>query len=86
MGNSTMLHVRIDEQVKAEATEALEAMGLSVSDAVRIFLTRVAADKEFPFTLKVPSKPPRLAPVAPIERAGQKRSLGELLRDLNKDT
>ena len=80
-----MLHVRIDERVKDEATEALEAMGLSVSDAVRIFLTRVAADKEIPFALRVPAKAPKLAPVMPIERAGQKRSPGEFLKDLSQD-
>lgn len=37
----TMIHVRIDEQVKTEATETLAAMGLSISDAVRVFLKRV---------------------------------------------
>ena len=35
---STMLHVRVDEETKTQASEALAAMGLSVSDAVRILL------------------------------------------------
>ena len=51
-----MIHVRMDENVKAQATETLAAMGLSVSDAVRIFQTRVAAEKQLPFVLKVPNK------------------------------
>jgi DNA-damage-inducible protein J len=55
MTTTTMIHVRVDEQVKAQATEALASMGLSVSDAVRVFLTRIAADKELPFTLKAPN-------------------------------
>ena len=38
-----MIHVRINEQVKKEATETLASMGLSVSDAVRVFLLRVIA-------------------------------------------
>jgi DNA-damage-inducible protein J len=55
MTATTMVHVRLDLDVKAQATEALSAMGLSVSDAVRVFLTRVAADKQIPFDLKVPN-------------------------------
>lgn len=47
-----MVHVRVDEQIKAQATETLAAMGLSVSDAVRVFLMRVVADKQMPFALK----------------------------------
>ena len=56
-----MVHVRIDENVKAQATETLAAMGLSVSDAVRVFLTRVAAEKQLPFVLKVPNTKTRAA-------------------------
>lgn len=55
MASSTMIHVRVDEQLKKNATQALEAMGLSVSDAVRVFLTRVAADQALPFALQVPN-------------------------------
>lgn len=38
MATSAMAHVRVDEQIKAQATEALAAKGLSVSDAERVFL------------------------------------------------
>ena len=41
MATTTMVHVRLDQDVKARATETLAAMGLSVSDAVRVFLMRV---------------------------------------------
>ena len=61
MATTTMIHVRVDEQIKAQATEALASMGLSVSDAVRVFLTRIAADKELPFTLKEPNSETRAA-------------------------
>jgi len=61
MASSTMIHVRINEQVKKEATQTLEAMGLSVSDAVRVFLLRVIADKQMPFALKVPNAETRSA-------------------------
>ena len=46
---TTMVHVRVDENVKAQAAETLASMGLTVSDAIRVFLTRVVADKELPF-------------------------------------
>lgn len=55
MPRTTMLHVRVDEETKGRATDALAAMGLSVSEAVRVFLRRIAADEAFPFELKVPN-------------------------------
>ena len=58
---TTMVHVRVNEKIKAQATKALTAMGLSVSDAVRVFLTRIAADKQLPFELKVPNAETRAA-------------------------
>jgi DNA-damage-inducible protein J len=61
MGQSSMLHVRVDDDVKAQATEALAAMGMSVSDAVRIFLKRVVNDQAFPIELKVPNAETRAA-------------------------
>ena len=55
MSQSTMLHVRVDSETKAQASEALAAMGLTVSDAVRILLKRVVDDQAFPLELKVPN-------------------------------
>ncbi|PZU43801.1 MAG: type II toxin-antitoxin system antitoxin, RelB/DinJ family [Sphingomonas sp.] len=50
-----MLHVRIDDDLKAKATEALSAMGLSASDAVRMLFHRIVAEQAFPLELKVPN-------------------------------
>ncbi len=61
MANTTMLHVRVDEDVKSQASDALAAMGLTVSDAVRIFLKRVVNDQAFPLELKVPNAATRAA-------------------------
>lgn len=61
MPRSTMLHVRVDDEIKAQASEALSAMGLSVSDAVRILLKRVINDQAFPLELKVPNAQTRAA-------------------------
>ncbi len=61
MAHSSMLHVRVDDEIKTQASEALEAMGLSVSDAVRILLKRVVNDQAFPLELKVPNALTRAA-------------------------
>ncbi len=58
---TAMVHLRVDEKIKAQATEALAAMGLSVSDAVRVFLMRVVAEQQMPFALKVPNAQTRTA-------------------------
>lgn len=53
--HSTMLHVRVDDDTKARATETLAAMGLSVSEAVRLFLHKVVVDQALPLEMKVPN-------------------------------
>lgn len=48
MAHTSMLHVRVDDQLKADATERLASFGLTISDAVRILLTRVAKEGGLP--------------------------------------
>ncbi|AUM75794.1 type II toxin-antitoxin system RelB family antitoxin [Paracoccus jeotgali] len=43
-----MLHVRVDDRIKTQAADALSGVGLTLSDAVRILLTRVAAEGGLP--------------------------------------
>ncbi len=56
VAQTSMLHIRVDDDTKAQATEALAAMGMTVSDAVRLFLRRVVIDQAFPLELKVPNE------------------------------
>jgi DNA-damage-inducible protein J len=86
MATTTMIHVRIDERVKVKATKALAAMGLSMSDAVRVLLTRVAADKALPFDVRVPNATTRKA-IAELESGGGKAfsNVDELMADLHAD-
>jgi DNA-damage-inducible protein J len=49
MSANAVVRARISEDVKQEATEVLADMGLTVSDAVRIMLTKVAREKRLPF-------------------------------------
>lgn len=46
--HTSMLHVRVDDALKVKAAAALESVGLTLSDAVRILLTRVAAEGGMP--------------------------------------
>ena len=55
MPNSQLVQARVDREVKEEAAAVLAAMGLSVSDAVRLLLTRVAREKALPFAPLVPN-------------------------------
>jgi DNA-damage-inducible protein J len=50
-----MVHVRIEQGVKDKAAKALANMGLSVSDAIRMMLVRVAAEEALPFDVRVPN-------------------------------
>lgn len=72
---SSMLHVRLDDELKAQATKALAAIGLSTSDAVRLLFHRVVADQAFPLELKVPNAETRaaMAEAEAIARTGAAR-------------
>ena len=52
---TTMVHVRVDQKTKRQAAKTLNSMGISVSDAVRMLLVRVAAEKALPFEVRVPN-------------------------------
>ncbi|WCM25739.1 type II toxin-antitoxin system RelB/DinJ family antitoxin [Sphingomonas sp. QA11] len=55
MAASSMLHVRLDDEVKTQGNAVLDALGLSASDAVRLLYHRLVADQAFPLELKVPN-------------------------------
>ncbi|GHU33143.1 hypothetical protein AGMMS50256_24540 [Betaproteobacteria bacterium] len=51
-----MIHVRIDDALKDRATKVFAEMGLSVSEAIRVFLTRSVREEQFPFPLGTSTK------------------------------
>lgn len=55
-GHTSMLHVRVDDKLKAAAAEKLANLGLTVSDAVRILLTRVVKEGALPAGLATDSE------------------------------
>lgn len=56
-----MLHVRMNAEMKQQATATLAAMGMTASEAVRLLYHRIAADQAFPLELKVPNAQTRAA-------------------------
>jgi DNA-damage-inducible protein J len=82
----TYVRARIDTRTKELATKALEAMGLTVSDAIRLLMIRIAEEHRLPFTVEVPNATTRKA-IAELE-AGKGESfntINELMADLNAD-
>ena len=82
----TFVRARIDAETKERAMIALEAMGLSVSDALRILLRRIANDQAFPLELKVPNAETRAA-MAELDAGKGERftSIDALMADLHAD-
>jgi DNA-damage-inducible protein J len=80
---TTMIHTRIDQKTKEAATKTLGAMGLTVSDAVRMLLVRVVAEKALPFEVRVPN-PVTVKAMRAADRGKGKRlkSADALFKDL----
>jgi len=80
---TTMVHVRVDEKVKEKAAKTLATMGISVSDAVRMMLVRVAAEKALPFEVRVPNAATAKAMQAADKRLGKRfKTADALFKDL----
>ncbi len=82
----TYVRARIDTRTKERATDALEAMGLSISDAIRLMLLRVADERRLPFEVRAPNATTKKA-IAELEAGkGKKfRNVADLMADLNAD-
>lgn len=77
-----MIRVRIDQETKTEAAAILEAVGLTLSDAVRLMLRKTVREKELPFHLSPNAE--TLAAIQELEAGGGKSfaSFADLLADL----
>lgn len=86
MRTSSVVRARIDEDIKNEASAVLKAMGLTVSDAFRLLMVRIAREKALPFQPLVPNEETIEAMKA--ARRGELVTVGsprELLTSLNAD-
>jgi DNA-damage-inducible protein J len=80
---TAMVHVRVDQKTKQRATKTLARMGISVSDAVRMLLVRVAAEQALPFEVKIPNAATvRAMRDADKGKGKRMQSTGALLKDL----
>ena len=86
MTTNSVVRARIDEQVKEEASVVLAAMGLTVSDAFRMMLTRIAREGALPFEPLTPNET-TLAAMREARSGKLKRveNISELMADLHAD-
>jgi len=80
----TYVRARIDMATKNRASDALEAMGLSISDAIRMLMLRIADEKQLPFLVRVPNAKTKKA-IAELAAGKGKRfkDSKELMKDLH---
>jgi len=86
MTANAVVRARIDENIKEEATIVLASMGLTVSEAMRLMLTRVAKEKKLPFEPLVPNA----QTIAAMKEARKGKlksfdSIDDLMADLNAE-
>lgn len=83
---NTYVRARINTNTKERAADVLEAMGLSISDAIRLLMLRIADERRLPFDVKVPNTTTRKA-IAELEAGKGKRfaSVDDLMVDLHAD-
>lgn len=81
---TAMIHVRVDQKLKTKAAKTLDAMGLSLSDVVRLLLTRIAVEQALPFEVRVPN-PVTKAAMEEVRRGNLQTASGvaELMEQLN---
>ncbi len=86
MASNALVQTRINGEVKDQAAAVLATMGLTVSDAVRLMLTRVAHDKALPFEPLRPNAE-TIAAMQEARRGGLKRfdSVEALMADLDEE-
>jgi DNA-damage-inducible protein J len=83
---TAMIHVRMDQKLKTKAAKTLDAMGLSLSDVVRLLLTRIAVEQALPFEVRVPN-PVTKAAMEEVRRGNlhTASSVRELMDQLNTE-
>lgn len=86
MPENSVVRARIDEKIKSEASAVLAAMGLTVSDAFRMLMMRVATEKALPFEPLSPNQ--ETIDAMKAARAGELETAGrpdELVKHMNEN-
>lgn len=79
MKTDAVVRARIDTATKERATIALNAMGLSISDAIRLLMLRVADEQRLPFDVRVPNRATRKSMAELDAGKGQKFETADAL-------
>jgi DNA-damage-inducible protein J len=84
MAQDSVVRARIDEKTKAKAAKVFADCGLTLSDAIRIMLTRTAQEKAIPFSIHVPNKVTQKA-IQDVQQGKvlRAKNIEELLKQLN---
>lgn len=82
----TYVRARINTETKERAANALQEMGLSISDAIRLLMLRIADERRLPFDVKAPNTTTKKA-IAELEAGKGKKfaSVDDLMADLHAD-
>lgn len=84
MAQDSVVRARIDEKTKAKAAKVFAECGLTISDAIRIMLTRTAKEKAIPFSVHIPNATTRRAIKELDQGKGVRaKDIEELLKILN---
>jgi DNA-damage-inducible protein J len=82
--SDTYVRARIDTLTKARAADALDSMGLSISDAIRLLMLRIADEGRLPFDVRAPNRATRKAMAElKVGKGKRVRSVAALMADLN---
>ena len=84
MAQDSVVRARIDEKTKRQAEKVFAACGMTLSDAIRIMLTKTARDKEIPFSIHTPNaKTIRAIREVQKGKVHRAKDLEEILKRLN---
>ncbi len=86
MASVEIVRARIDSALKRDASEALAEMGLTISEAIRLMLVRVASDRALPFDVRSPNaKTQKALKAAEAGEGVRHATVASLMADLNDE-
>jgi DNA-damage-inducible protein J len=84
MAQDSVVRARIDEKTKRQAEKVFAAYGMTLSDAIRLMLTKTAREKEIPFSINTPNAK-TIKAIRELEKNRGKGKTYKNLEDLLKD-
>lgn len=82
---STLVQIRVDEDLKNEATDIFERLGLDLPTAIRVFLKKSVEESGIPFNLKISSEKKNLKQADKILKKANKEAKKNGIQDISLD-